>query len=102
MSLSPYFKTPFTDITGAMISHQWYGKCAKREMDMIDCFEAYGLDNALNKCHTLIEDFKACSNNQAQVKRTFEMRWERDRQYYSGERTKENRYAPSPRPDSTI
>lgn len=100
MSLSPWFKSPFTDMTSAMLSHQWYGRCAKREMKMIDCLEAYGLDKGLEKCDALIEDFKECANSHKQLKRSAAMRYERQRQYWAGERSKEELYAPPPKIDS--
>lgn len=100
MTLNPWFKSPFTDLTGALISHQWYGRCAKMEMDVIDCMEAYGMDKGLEKCDALIQDFKECAARQKQLKRSYAMRYERQRQYWAGERSKENLYAPSPKIDS--
>ncbi|GJQ78396.1 putative NADH:ubiquinone oxidoreductase, NDUFS5-15kDa [Trypoxylus dichotomus] len=100
MSLNPWFKSPFTDMTGALISHQWFGRCAKIEMKVIDCLEAYGLDQGLQKCDPLIQDFRECTNRQKQLQRSVAMRYERHRQYLTGERSKEELYAPPPRVDS--
>lgn len=98
--LSPWFKSPFTDMTGALISHQWYGRCAKQEMKVVDCLEAYGLHKGFEKCEALIEDFRECSSQQKQMLRTTTMRYERQRQHWTGERSKDNLYAPPPKPDS--
>lgn len=69
MSISPYLRTPFTDITGGMVSHQMLGKCQKQEMQFMDCLEAYGLERGRNKCVHLIEDYKECQTKALQFKR---------------------------------
>ncbi|XP_056630541.1 uncharacterized protein LOC130441062 [Diorhabda sublineata] len=100
MSLSPWLKSPFTDLTGSLVNHQWYGVCANLELKVLDCLEAYGLDRGLKKCHLLIEDFRECSLRTKQFKRMKAMRNERHRQYFNGERTKEKKYAKAPTYDS--
>lgn len=60
--LSPYFRSPFTDIFGSMINHQQYGRCTRFEMNMMECLEAYGLDKGKVKCVDLIDDFNECQN----------------------------------------
>lgn len=100
MSLSPWLKSPFTDLTGALVSHQWYGHCADMEMKALDCLEAYGLDKGLKKCDLLIKDFTECTLKIKQFKRANAMRWERNRQYWAGERSKEDLWAKSPTNDS--
>lgn len=60
--LSPYFRSPFTDIFGSIINHQQYGKCTRFEMNMMECLEAYGLDKGRVKCTDLIDDFNECHN----------------------------------------
>lgn len=99
MSLSPAFKSPFTDLTGAILSHQWGGRCNEFELRALDCLEAYGLDLGVKKCEALITDFQECSLRVKETARYMAMRSERERQYRAGERTKENRYAETPRPD---
>lgn len=100
MSHSPWFRSPLTDLTGCIMNHQWYGRCGEMELKMIDCVEAHGLDRAREKCDTLLKDFQECASRNKQNQRTFDMRWERNRQYYAGERTKEEMYAPGPKPTS--
>ncbi|XP_060523323.1 NADH dehydrogenase [ubiquinone] iron-sulfur protein 5 [Cylas formicarius] len=101
MESSPFLKSPFTDLTGAVgISHQFFGECADIEMKTLDCLEAYGLDRGLKKCDALIADYTECARKVKQYNRMFTMRKERNRQYAAGERTKENHYAPSPPNDS--
>lgn len=68
-SISPFFRSPFTDITGGMISHQQLGKCATEEMEMMNCMEAYGLDRGVRKCKALIIDFNECQKTHLQFKR---------------------------------
>lgn len=58
--LSPYFRSPFTDIFGSMINHQQYGRCGRFELNMMECMEAYGLDKGRVKCANLIDDFNEC------------------------------------------
>ncbi|KAK5647687.1 hypothetical protein RI129_002579 [Pyrocoelia pectoralis] len=94
MSLSPYFRSPFTDLTGSLISHQWYGRCADMELKVLDCLEAYGVDKGRRKCEDLIADFQECAGRKIRDKRVIEMREERERQCKDGERTKENSYIP--------
>ncbi|XP_023016668.1 NADH dehydrogenase (ubiquinone) 15 kDa subunit [Leptinotarsa decemlineata] len=100
MSVSPWLKSPFTDLTAGLISHQWYGECADMEMKVLECFEAYGLDKGLKKCDLLIQDFRECSLRHKQMKRMVAMRNERHRQAWNGERSKEEKYAKGPAPDS--
>ncbi|RZC43074.1 Ndufs5 domain containing protein [Asbolus verrucosus] len=100
MSLSPFFKSPLTDFSGAVVSHQWGGRCANLELKALDCLEAYGLDRGVKVCESLILDFQECSLRTKENQRYLAMRAERERQYKSGERSKEDRYAPSPQPDS--
>lgn len=97
---SPPLRTPFTDIPGAIISHQWFGECADMEMKTIDCYEAYGLARGQKKCKDLFDDFKECTYRLKQNNRLFTMTAERERQYKAGERSAENRYAPPPRRES--
>lgn len=97
---SPPFRTPLTDLTGCVISHQWHGRCKDFEMRAVDCLEAYGLYRGLEKCHDLLEDFKECSMNTKRDARLNDMRLERTRQYWMGERSKSERYATPPKPDS--
>lgn len=69
-------------------------------MRAIDCLEAYGLYRGVNKCQDLIEDFKECSMRTKRHSRIDAMRMERQRQYWMGERSKQERYAEPPKPDS--
>ncbi|KAK9880603.1 hypothetical protein WA026_011843 [Henosepilachna vigintioctopunctata] len=100
MSLSPYFKSPFTDLTGSIVNHQFFGKCRKFEERAIDCMEAYGLERGRRECKTLIEDFTECSLAHKRLARFEIMVKERDRQINAGERKKEDGYAPPPVIDS--
>lgn len=69
MSLGPFFRSPLTDLTGCVINHQAYGKCAEFEMDMMDCLEAYGVDKGVIKCKDLIADFQECVGMKKQMLR---------------------------------
>lgn len=60
--LSPYFRSPMTDVFGSMINHQQYSKCGRFEMNMMECMEAYGYDKGKVKCADLIDDFNECHN----------------------------------------
>ncbi|CAG9862916.1 unnamed protein product [Phyllotreta striolata] len=100
MSVSPWLKSPFTDLTGALVSHQWYGKCADLELKVMDCLEAHGLNKGVQVCKDIMDDFKECAYRAKQQKRYTAMVKERERQYAAGERTKEDRYAPGPPTDS--
>lgn len=98
--LTPWFRSPFSDITGSLLSYQWYGRCADFELNAMECIEAYGKDLGRIKCEQLIKDFKECSLREKQRKRFFTMRFERHRQYWMGERSKEDRYSDPPAYDS--
>lgn len=100
MAFTPWFRSPFTDLTGSIVSHQWFGTCADLEMKVVDCFEAYGLTRGKEKCSTIINDFKECVSREKRNKRAIAMIDERDRQYSDGERSKENLYVPPPPIDS--
>lgn len=60
--LSPYFRSPFTDVFGSMINHQQYGRCGRFELNMMECMEAYGLEKGRVKCAKLIDDFNECQS----------------------------------------
>lgn len=92
----PALSTPFSDLTGALISNQWFGKCAEMEMRVVDCMEAHGYRNCFEACALLMDDLRECNTKQKQIKRSYAMRYERSRQYWRGERTRADRYAPSP------
>lgn len=69
MSLGPFFRSPLTDMTGCVINHQTYGKCAEFEMNMLDCLEAYGVNRGSTKCKDLIADFQECVSMKKQMMR---------------------------------
>lgn len=98
--LSPFFKSPITDITGVLISHQWFGKCQELEEKALDCMEAYGLIRGERECKPLLNDLKECTLQKKQFARFSAMVEERDRQIKAGEKTKEQLLTKSPTPDS--
>lgn len=100
MSLTPWFRSPLSDLTGSLVNHQFYGRCADIEMQLVECMEAYGLTRSQQKCDTIMKDFRECTVREKQIKRYVAMRDERHRQYKAGERTKDNLYEPPPAPDS--
>lgn len=69
MSISPYIRSPFTDLTGGMVSHQMLGRCQKEEARYMDCLEAYGLERGKVKCQHVYGDFHECSTLTKQFKR---------------------------------
>ncbi|XP_026321059.1 uncharacterized protein LOC113231101 [Hyposmocoma kahamanoa] len=99
MSLSPFFRSPFTDITACLISHQTFGKCQKEEMRYMDCLEVYGLERGRVKCERLFADFHECQTNTLQFKRFMAMRAERDRQIAEGKLKGDEKFV-TPRIDS--
>ncbi|XP_072942497.1 NADH dehydrogenase [ubiquinone] iron-sulfur protein 5 [Epargyreus clarus] len=99
MSISPFLRSPFTDITGGMVSQQMMGTCQKQEMRYMDCLEAYGLDRGKMKCGHLFEDYHECQTKTKQFKRFMAMRRERDRQIAEGKLKGDQKYV-SPRVDS--
>ncbi|KAJ6647622.1 NADH dehydrogenase [ubiquinone] iron-sulfur protein 5 [Pseudolycoriella hygida] len=98
MSLSPAFRSPFTDLTGCLHNFQGHPQCARFEMNMIDCLEAYGLHMGSKKCKDLIDDFQECASRNKQVQRVQAMRMERHRQYYFGDR--KEHFAEPPKEDA--
>lgn len=95
----PWLKCFFTDFTSDHFSSQYFGRCANLELKFLDCMEAYGLYKGLQKCEDLLADYKECVYKRKQFDRIVAMRNERNRQWHSGERSKENRFAPGPRDD---
>lgn len=65
----PLLRSPFTDLTGAITNHQYFDKCGERELAMMDCFEAYGIEKGKLKCKDLIEDFQECFTMRKQMLR---------------------------------
>ncbi|KFB49177.1 AGAP009824-PA-like protein [Anopheles sinensis] len=100
MSLGPFFRSPFTDLTASMVNFQQYDKCGELEMASIDCLEAYGTVRGAKKCADLLADFQECAFMTKQIARFRAMRMERHRQGWNGERKGDGYYAPPPRVDS--
>lgn len=73
--LTPYFRTPMTDLMGGIYNHQQYGKCGKFELQMMECLEAYGSSTGRLKCSEYIEDFNECRLMTKQFMR-YQVRWE--------------------------
>lgn len=69
MSLSPFIRTPLTDLTSCVVNHQQYDKCGQREILMLECLEAYGMDMGAKKCKLLMEDFQECVGMRKQLAR---------------------------------
>lgn len=67
----PFFRSPFTDLTGALVNAQQFDKCGEMEMKMMECLEAYGLDKGKIKCSDIIDDFQECYTMRKQQLRTF-------------------------------
>lgn len=96
-SVEPMFKNPITDIFNHIVDCQTYGPCADLELAMYDCVEAYGMGKrGAEKCSDLVDDYRECINKSKQRKRYLRMRIERERQYYFGERSKENHFSTAP------
>lgn len=66
---APFFRSPFTDLTGSLVNHQQYDKCGNMEMQMMECMEAYGYERGKLKCKDLIEDFHECYTMRKQILR---------------------------------
>ncbi|VVC92764.1 unnamed protein product [Leptidea sinapis] len=75
--IAPFLRSIFTDVTGCMLNHQMLGKCARQEMQMMDCFEAYGLDKGLRKCTDFIDELYECQTKKKQFARF--VKWENQR-----------------------
>ncbi|GBP27266.1 NADH dehydrogenase iron-sulfur protein 5 [Eumeta japonica] len=99
MTLSPFFRSPFTDITAGMTSHQMLDRCQKEEMKAMDCMEAYGVERGKVKCRDLLDDFHECHTHTKQFKRFCAMRDEREKQIREGTLTGDKKYV-SPKVDS--
>ncbi|KAI8419844.1 hypothetical protein MSG28_008477 [Choristoneura fumiferana] len=99
MSLSPFLRTPMTDLTGGLISHQLMGRCEKQEMRFMDCMEAYGMERGQVKCKALFEEFHECHTLTKQFKRFYALRTERERQISEGKLVGDQKYI-SPKVDS--
>lgn len=71
MSFGPFFRSPFTDLTGSLVNAQQYDKCGAYEMQVMDCLEAYGTERGKTKCQNLIEDFGECVGMRKQMLRFY-------------------------------
>lgn len=67
--LTPYFRTPMTDLMGSIYNHQQYSRCSKFELSMMECLEAYGATTGRLKCSDYIDDFNECRSNAKQFLR---------------------------------
>jgi len=96
---APTFRTPLTDLTGGIMTHQSFTKCADFEMRAMECLEAYGVQHGRSKCQDYMDDLRECMFQTKQLARVNVMRQERHRQWIMGERSGENHYAPAARID---
>ncbi|XP_008546642.1 uncharacterized protein LOC103570624 [Microplitis demolitor] len=98
--VTPWFRNVFTDIFGGLLNFQDHPECAKHELRVVDCLEAYGTHHGKTKCRVLLEDFRECVWRDKQILRMRIMNMERARQYHDGEREADGLFAKAPRPDS--
>lgn len=70
LSVTPFIRSPFTDLAGGLLNAQYYTKCGELELKMMECLEAYGLNRGNIKCNDLIEDFQECYTMRKQQLRT--------------------------------
>lgn len=97
MNLTPFIKTPFTDLAGHVMHSAYGGKCVDFEIKMMSCLEAYGMYRGKKVCKDIIDDFNECQYLFKQDARDAAMRKERERQYANGELSEKDRYAPPPK-----
>lgn len=98
-TITPFFRSPFTDLTQAVVNAQHYDKCGKMEIRMMECYEAYGVVKGDEKCKDLVDDFNECFAMNKQSMRTEAMRIERHKQWWRGD-LPEHYQKPGPRVDS--
>lgn len=99
-TITPLIKTFWTDLFAGLVSYQTHPRCATRELEVVDCMEAYGIYQGQTKCRILMDDFRECVTSTKQNHRINIMIDERDRQVADGERDPKDHYAKPPRPDS--
>jgi NADH dehydrogenase (ubiquinone) Fe-S protein 5 len=58
--VTPFFRSPFTDLGGALVNAQHYDKCGELEMRMMECLEAHGAVKGKKVCADVIDDFHEC------------------------------------------
>lgn len=95
----PCFRTPLTDLTGGIMTHQSFIRCNDFEMRAVECLEAYGATKGKIRCQDYLDDLRECMFEIKQLARVQAMRLERHRQWATGERSSENHYAPAARID---
>ncbi|CRL00810.1 CLUMA_CG014062, isoform A [Clunio marinus] len=67
---TPFFRSPFTDLTGSLLNTQHYSKCGPIELKMMECLEAYGIERGKKKCADLVDDYFECFTMRKQQLRT--------------------------------
>ncbi|KAK7084141.1 NADH:ubiquinone oxidoreductase, NDUFS5-15kDa, partial [Halocaridina rubra] len=95
----PVFRTPFTDLSSTFLTHQAADKCNNFEMNYVKCIEAYGMGKGEARCRDYMDDLRECQLQLKQIARVKAMRFERHRQWATGERSSEDHYAPAARID---
>lgn len=68
--VTPFFRSPFTDLGGALVNAQHYDKCGELEMKMMECLEAHGAVRGQKVCADVIDDFHECFSLRKQQLRT--------------------------------
>ena len=56
----PFIRTPFSDLTGGVMTHQCRKECRDFEMNAVECLEAYGAVKGKVKCQDYLDDLKEC------------------------------------------
>lgn len=98
-TITPFFRNFWTDVFGSMSTFQEHPECANRELQVVDCLEAYGVIGGKTKCRVLLDDFRECVMKGKQFQRVKIMTDERARQIEAGERDDDG-FAPPPKMDS--
>lgn len=69
--LAPPFRTPLTDVTGGIMTHQTAKGCADFEMRAMECLEAYGVQRGRDRCKDYLDDLRECTYKTKQVSSIF-------------------------------
>ncbi|XP_076061057.1 NADH dehydrogenase (ubiquinone) 15 kDa subunit isoform X2 [Oratosquilla oratoria] len=70
--IPPFLRTPLTDMTGQILTHQTNGICRDFEMRAMECLEGYGIKDGRSKCLDYMDDLRECMFRKKQKTHSFQ------------------------------
>ncbi|XP_022665948.1 NADH dehydrogenase [ubiquinone] iron-sulfur protein 5-like [Varroa jacobsoni] len=97
MSVTPIFRTPFTDLSSATLNYETIKQCRPFYVQYAKCQEAWGGSQFPSRCRYEHMDLLECVHHIRQQQRTKAIQDQREKLFREGKI--KNRYMEAPLPD---